>query len=63
MPEGFREALIKAYGQVDDINSETTEADYVRSLLLETQKVLGKTPNISEDMARRAMEYTLKNLL
>ncbi len=60
VPEGFREALIKAYGQVDDINSETTEADYVRSLLLETQKVLGKTPNISEDMARRAMEYTLK---
>ncbi len=60
VPEGFRDALIKAYGEVDDIDSTTTEADYVRSLLIEVQKKLAGVNDYNGDMVKRAMEYTIK---
>ncbi len=61
VPSGFREALIKAYGAADTSSSdEISTADYVRSLLIETQKILGNTTQITEDIARNAMEMTVK---
>ena len=54
LPQGFREALIKAYGSVDDSKNTPTVAEYAFSLLVETQKNLGNTTEMNADMARRA---------
>ena len=55
-PPEFRSAIVKAYGNVDKSGGNTpTVAEYVFSLLVDAQKIMGKTDNLSQEMAQRAI--------
>ncbi len=55
-PEGFRSAIVQAYGNVDTSEGKTpTVAEYVVSLLTDAQKIMGKTDNVSKEMVQRAI--------
>jgi len=55
LPEGFNQALIQAYQKGDDSEGTPTVAEYVTSLLIDAQKILGKTDNMNRIMVQHAI--------
>lgn len=61
VPEGFRDVLVQAYGNIDTAEGKTpTVAEYVTSLLIDTQKIMGKTDTINQDMVQRAISSAVE---
>ena len=55
-PPEFRSAIVQAYGNADTADCKTpTVAEYVMSLLVDAQKIMGKTSSINQDMVQRAI--------
>lgn len=60
-PDGFRSAIVQAYGNIDTTEGKTpTVAEYVVSLLTDAQKIMGKTDNVCKDMVQRAIGGALE---